>query len=173
MSDVRLVPAPISISFSQSKLEDEHFEREYQALSGVDDDPIGQWLKQAKSKGDTQETDKVLLQLLVEMHRKMDHLEKLIKNELPQRISLTNESMIKSIGFDVFELENEDFELGQTYYGRLSMPVYPQRDVAVFFEAVSSKQGKIRRIHERDQTEWNAYVTARERIMIREMKGLS
>ena len=48
MSDVRLIPAPISISFSQSTLDDEHYEREYQALSGVDDDPIGQWLKQVK-----------------------------------------------------------------------------------------------------------------------------
>lgn len=173
MNDLRLIPAPISISFSQSRLEDEYYEREYQALSGADDDPIGQWLKLAKSKGDTQETDKVLLQLMVEMHRKIDHLEKLIQNEVPQRLSLTSESMIESIGFDIFKLEEDMFETGQTYYGRLSMPVYPKRDVAVFFEALSSRQGKIKRIHERDQIEWNAYVTARERIMIREMKGLS
>ena len=173
MSDVRLIPAPISIVFSQSSLEDDHYEREYQALSGVDDDPIGQWLKLAKAKGDTQETDKVLLQLMIEMHRKIDHLEKLIKNETPERISLTHETMVKSIGFDIFELEDEALDVGQTYYGRLNMPVYPQREVAVFFEAVNSHQGKIRRIHDRDQIEWNAYVTARERIMIREMKGLS
>jgi len=173
MSDIRLIPAPISIVFSQSTLEDEHYEREYQALSGVDDDPIGQWLKQAKSKGDTQETDKVVLQLLVELHRKIDNLEKFIKNEIPERLSLSNENMVKSIGFEVFELEDNAFVEGETYYGRLSMPVYPQRDVAVFFEAISSKQGKISRIHERDKIEWNGYVTARERIMIREMKGLS
>lgn len=173
MSDVRLIPAPISIVFSQSSLEDNPFEREYQALSGVDDDPIGQWLKLARAKGDTQETDKVLLQLMIEMHRKIDHLEKLIKHETPQRVSLAEETMIKSIGFDIFELEDDVLAVGQLYYGRLNMPVYPQREVAIFFEAINSHQGQIRRIHDRDQIEWNAYVTARERIMIREMKGLS
>ena len=173
MSETRLIPAPLSITFSSATLDDTHFEREYQALSGVDDDPIGQWLKLAKAKGETQETDKVLLQLMIEMHRKIDHLESLIKDETPQRVSLTDETMVESIGFDTFKLEKDLFQAGDTYYGRLSLPVYPKRDVAIFFQALDSKQGKIQRIHERDQIEWNAYVTARERIMIREMKGLT
>jgi hypothetical protein len=170
---VRLVPAPISIVFSEATLDDERFVREYQSLSGADDDPIGQWLKLAKAKGDTQETDKVLLQLMIEMHRKIDQLEKIIKNEVPQRILLNHETMVEKIGFEVFELKEAMFVPGQIYYGRLNMPVYPQREVAVFFEALDGKQGKIVRIHERDQSEWNAYVTARERVMIREMKGRS
>ena len=169
----RLIPAPISIVFSEATLDDEAFGREYQSLSGADDDPIGQWLKLAKAKGDTQETDKVLLQLMIEMHRKIDHLENLIKDEAPQRVSLAHESMIEQIGFEVFELKEPLFETEKTYYGRLNIPVYPQREVAVFFEAINGRQGKIIRIHERDQTEWNAYVTARERVMIREIKGRS
>lgn len=170
---IRLVPAPISIQFSQEDQDREAFEREYHSLSGADDDPIGQWLKLAKAKGDTQETDKVLLQLMIEMHRKIDQLERLIKNEAPQRIALTTDTMVEQIGFEVFELKEPILEAGTTYYGRLNMPVYPQREVAVFFEGIDNKQGKIIRIHERDQIEWNAYVTARERVMIREMKGRS
>ena len=169
----RLVSAPLSIEFSEATLEDEHFEREYQHLSGVDDDPIGQWLKLAKAKGDTQETDKVLLQIMVEMHRKIDALEKLIKNEVTKRTSLNTQAAINSIGFDTFELDKNLFDEGKVYYARISMPVYPQRDVAIFVDAIAPNRGKIKRIHDRDQVEWNSYVTARERIMIREMKGLT
>ncbi len=170
---VRLIPAPISVTFSQENEDKEGFEREYHSLSGADDDPIGQWLKLAKAKGDTQETDKVLLQLMIEMHRKIDHLERLIKDEAPERLALKSDTMIAQIGFEMFELQEPMFIKGTIYYGRLNMPVYPQREVAVFFEALDEKQGKIIRIHERDQIEWNAYVTARERVMIREMKGRS
>jgi hypothetical protein len=169
----RLIPAPIALVFSELEDGDDRYEREYQLLSGADDDAIGQWLKMAKAKGDTQDTDKVLLQMMVEMHRKIDALELLIKNEKPKRISLSDETLVKRIGFELFEIETPSFEVGKAYYARLTMPVYPQRDVAVFIEAISSTQAEIKRIHDRDLVEWNAYVTARERIMIREMKGLS
>lgn len=169
----RLVPAPLSMVFSIATLDDERFSREYQSLSGVDDDPIGQWLKLAKAKGDTQETDKVLLQLMIEMHRKIDQLEGIIKNEKPKRISLSAQAEVARIGFEIFELDSDVFEAGTIYYARINMPVYPQREVAIFFEAVNGRRGTIKRIHDRDQSEWNAYVTARERIMIREMKGQS
>lgn len=169
----RLVTAPITLVFAEASTNEEGYEREYQLLSAADDDPIGQWLKLAKAKGETQDTDKVLLQIMVELHRKIDALEMLIKNKTPKRISLPEETLIERIGFDLFELKEPAFETGKVYYARLTMPVYPKRDVAVFIEATSSKQAKIKRIHERDQSEWNAYVTARERIMIREMKGRS
>ncbi len=170
---LRLVPAPISILFSEVAQTDELFEREYQLLSGADDDAIGQWLKLAKAKGDTQETDKVLLQLMVEMHRKIDKLEQLIKNEKPKRVDLDQDEHINAIGFEHFQLDRPMMQSGSRYYGRMEMPVYPQRDVAIFFEALSPTEAKIMRMHERDITEWNAYVTARERIMIRDLKGRS
>ena len=59
MSSPRLVSAPISLYFSVSTLDKEAYQREYQQLSESDEDPISQWLKLAKSKGDTRETDPV------------------------------------------------------------------------------------------------------------------
>jgi len=39
-----------------------------------------------------------------------------------------------------------------------------------FFKAVSPSLAQIVRMHERDEKEWAAYLTARERILIREAK---
>ena len=167
---IRLVPAPISLVFSLSHVDEENYKREYQQLSESDDDPISQWLKLAKARGDTADSDPVLLNLVVELHRKVDALEMFLKNEQPKRISLTNESKITSIGFEYFKLEENILEVGQEYYARIMMPVHPKRDVAVFFKAESSTLAKIIKMHDRDEKEWAAYLTARERVLIREAK---
>ncbi|PHR55488.1 MAG: hypothetical protein COA44_10560 [Arcobacter sp.] len=169
MSTPRLVKAPISLVYDVANAE--LHEREYHTLSEADDDAIGQWLKLAKAKGETSESDPVALKLLIELHRKIDNLERLIKNEKSPRIGLSSSAKIKSIGFGYFQLENEDLDKDERYYGRITMPTYPQREIGVFFKAVSTDLAKLEKIHDRDEKEWGAYVTARERVMIRELKG--
>ncbi len=166
----RLVQAPISIVFSQADINKEVFEREYHQLSESDDNAINQWLKLAKAKGDTADTDPVLLNLVVELHNKLDALEMFLKNEEPVRISLTVEAHIDSIGFEYFNLSDELLDIDAEYYGRIEMPVHPKRDVGVFFVAQSKTLAKITRIHDRDEKEWGSYMTARERVLIREAK---
>ena len=168
--DIRLIPAPIEIDFAPFDTDEEGYEREYHSLSESDDDPIGQWLKLAKARGETSETDTVLLNLIVELHRKVDNLEALLKNETPKRIALPNKAQIESIGFEHFKIKEPLFETGKRHYGRLAMPVHPKRDVAIYFEALSPQLAKIVRMHERDIKEWNSYVAARERVLIREMR---
>ncbi len=167
---VRLVKAPISIVFSEASLDDEDFQREFQQLNDNDENPINQWLKQAKARGDTSDTDPVLLNLVIELHRKIDALEQFLKNEEPNRISLIDEAEIESIGFEHFKLSSEVLEEGELYYGRVEMPVHPKRDVAIFFTAVDRSLAQITKIHEQDEKEWGAYLTARERILIREAR---
>lgn len=168
---VRLIAAPISILFEEESARSEEFEREYHTLSESDDDPIGQWLKIAKARGETSDSDSVVLNLLVELHRKMDNLERLIKNEKPKRLELSHEAMIESIGFHHFKLQSPLLKEGMRYYGRILMPVYPKRDVGIFFETETNDLAKIVKMHERDEKEWAQYFTARERVMIREMRG--
>lgn len=167
---VRLVPAPISIVFSPVTEDEESFLREYHKLSQTDDDPISQWLKLAKARGETTQSDPILLNLMVELHRKIDNLEKFIKNEIPVRIDLMLSADIESIGFNHFKLKGDLLSEGVEYYGRIEMPVYPKRDVGVYFRAVDSSLAEIIKMHERDEREWSTYLTARERILIREMK---
>ncbi|BBG66644.1 hypothetical protein NNO_1941 [Hydrogenimonas sp.] len=169
-TNVRLVTAPLEIDFDLGEKSPEEFEREFQRLSETDEDPIGQWLKIAKARGETRDTDPVLLNLIVELHRKVDQLTQIVKNEEPKRIPLAFHGHIESIGFEHFRLSQPLLEPKKRYYGRIAMPVFPKRDVAVWFDALDTNLAKIVRMHERDIKEWNSYVTARERIMIREMK---
>lgn len=169
MSLARLVKAPISLVYDIANAE--LHEREYHTLSEADDDAIGQWLKLAKAKGETSESDPIALKLLIELHRKIDNLENLIKNERPTRIGLSSSAKIQSIGFGYFELETQDLDIGSVYYARITMPTYPQREIGIFFKSETTSLAKIEKIHDRDEKEWGAYVTARERVMIRELKG--
>jgi hypothetical protein len=146
------------------------YEREYQKLSESDEDPISQWLKLAKARGDTRDTDPILLELVVELHRKIDALEMFLKDEKPTRISLISEAEIESIGFEHFKINDDMLEVGQIYYGRIAMPVHPKRDVAIYFKAQEPSLAKIIMMHDRDEKEWASYMTARERVLIRETK---
>lgn len=166
----RLVPAPISITFSEANVDSEAYEREYHQLSESDDNAIHQWLKLAKARGETAETDPVLLNLVIELHNKIDALEMFLKNEAPKRVSLSSEAHIDAIGFEHFSLAEDMLNEGVEYYGRIEMPVHPKRDVGVFFKAESPTLAYITRMHERDEKEWSAYLTARERVLIREAK---
>ena len=167
---VRLVKAHISLVFSEVDVDEENYLREYSQLSESDEDPISQWLKLAKGRGETSETDPVLLNLVVELHNKIDALERFLRNEEPNRVSLTHEAHIESIGFEHFKLEEEILEEGAEYYARIEMPVHPKRDVGVFFKALDKSLCEIVKIHERDEKEWGSYMTARERVLIREAK---
>ena len=166
----RLIQAPISLVFSQADVKYELYEREYHQLSESDDNAINQWLKLAKARGETSDTDPVLLNLVVELHNKIDALEMFLKNEVPERVSLTAAAQIDSIGFEYFHLADELLDVGTEYYGRIEMPVHPKRDIGVFFVAQSKSLAKISRIHDRDEKEWGSYMTARERVLIREAK---
>jgi len=170
IENIRLIPAPIEIFFSEASNDPEGFEREYHSLSESDDDPIGQWLKLAKARGETQDTDPVLLNLVVELHRKLDNLEAFLKNQEPKRLSLMYHTQIESIGYEHFKIKEKLFIPQTLYYGRIAMPVHPKRDVAIFFETLNEDIAFIKRMHDRDIKEWNSYVAARERVLIREMR---
>jgi hypothetical protein len=169
--ELRFIPAPISIAFSAVKDDFKLFKREFDSFGESDDDPIGQWLKLAKARGETKESDQVVLNLLIELHRKIDLVIAKLENEEKKLIMLDFNTQIAGINYDYFKIQDIDFEAGKEYYGRISMPTFPKRDVAVFFVAEDKKIAKITLLHDRDIKEWNSYVASRERAMIREMKG--
>lgn len=171
MDDLRVVKALLDIEFSA--ISDENlskFESEFFVMSGLDEDPLNEWLKRVKSRGETRESDQILLTLLVELHKKVDELSSLIKNEKTQRLELDFKSQISAIGFGCFRIDGE-FELNQNYYARVFMPVFPRREIAIFFKITAPNLAQIYKIHENDEKDWNAYIMARERILIREMKN--
>lgn len=172
MNNVRVVDASLEITFDLLEVNPEGFEKEFNSISEHDDDAIGQWLRSAKAKGDTSESDPAVLHLIVELYRKMDRLESLILGNPPKRLPLGMSGAIEKIGLEHFELSQPLLETSKLYYGRVELPVLPRRETPLYFEALSPTLAKITRIHVKDANEWAVYMTARERSMIRHMKGL-
>lgn len=171
MSEVRLIEAPLEIAFDLDSLNPGEFGREYIQLSEVENDAIAQWLRNAKGKGEMSEGDGVVVQLLVELYRKIDRLEQALLHTAPKRVPLSCNGKIGRIGYEHFELIEPQLISGEYYYGRLEMPVHPMREVGFYFEAQSPTLAKMVRMHQKDLNEWGIYMMARERAIIRHLKG--
>jgi hypothetical protein len=171
MEKPRLIQSSIHLSFSKSlELNSDIFRDEYRKMAEVDDDPVGTWLKMATARGDTRDSDKVLLTLITELHRKLNDISDKLDKRDKSRVKLEENADIDSIGFGYFRLEKPCLKIGTKYYGRIDMPTFPQREVPLYFEAQDERLAKILIMHDRDVKDWDAYVASRERVMIREAK---
>jgi iron uptake system EfeUOB component EfeO/EfeM len=171
MSDIRFVNTTLKIAFDLVEKNPELFQKEFDRLAHSDEDPVGQWLKLAKARGETSESDQVLLTLLVELHRKVDELSAYIKDEKPEFIKLSTKAEIDAIGFEHFRLSENLLQSDKEYYGRISMPTFPKREMPLFFKALDTNIAQITLLHDQDEKDWNAYMVARERVMIRQRKA--
>ena len=166
---IRLIPAPLFIEFEEDKPE---FKDEYARLGAEIDDPVGQYLKMAKARGETKDSDKVVMELVVALHRKVDEVLSLIKKETKELINLKHTAKITDIGFEYFKLKENILIPNQKYYARIDIPFFPKRDVPIYFIAIDSQIAEILVMHDRDLKDYNAFVAARERTIIREQKGI-
>jgi hypothetical protein len=171
MSAVHLVEAVLEVEFDTLEANSIAFEREYEVLGEGDDDAIGQWLRVAKAKGETSESDPVVLHLIVELYRKLDRLEQIVTNSIPSHYPLRYSGAVSHIGFEHFQISEPLLNEGTRYYGRIVLPLQNRRVVPMYFEAVSKTLAKITQIHSSDEREWDSYMMSRERKKIRKMKG--
>jgi hypothetical protein len=167
--NIRLVSAPLSIEFEEDR---KIFKEEYDKLGAEIDDPIGQYIKLAKARGETSDTDKVLMELIVALHRKVDELTALIKDEKKELIPLKYKEKISDIGYEHIKFQNPVLKQNQKYYGRLEISFFPEREVPIYFIAIDKYIAEIILMHDRDVKDYNAFVAARERALIREQRGL-
>ncbi len=165
---MRFVNAFVKIEFDFYKKE---YQKEFDKLGSESTDPIGQYIKLAKARGDTRDIDPVLLELLIALHRKIDDLSAYIKNEKQELLKLKFKSETLGVGFEYFKIKDNILKCNEKYYGRFMLPVFPQRLVPVIFEGESENIAKIVQMHEKDEKDYNAFIMARERAIIREMRG--
>lgn len=171
MENIRLVPASLHLCFEEGTIENDVFMKEYYSLLTINDNPLSVWLKSAKIRKESEQTDQVLLTLLIDLHNKIDTLTHKLTSTAPLHVPLAFTGVIDAIGHEHIALDKECLEEGKRYYGRVDMPTFPRRHMALFFEALSPKIGKIILMHEDDENDWSAYIAACERVMIRQMKG--
>lgn len=171
MEKIRLVDASLNTFFTEGTPQNEGLMKEFRSLLMVHDDPLSTWLKSEKTRKETEDTDKVLLTLIAELHRKVDALSLQLRDNGPVHLPLPFSEVIDGVGHGYFKFSQACLEEGKEYYARIDMPTFPRRLVPLFFEALSLDMAKIVLMHEDDKKDWSAYMVACERVMIRQMKG--
>jgi len=172
MSDIRLVQATIDLSYEEVLDNNEKFEHEFNLIGVAEENSITQGIKHAKVRGELDETNALMLNIMAELYRKMEKIEQILSKGKLNRLELSSQGLIESIGLEHFKLSSESLEVGKHYYGRMEIATFPKREIALYFEAVEPSLAKIETIHVRDKEAWGYYMTACERVMIRQMKGL-
>ena len=146
------------------------FKDEFDLLSENNDDPIGVWLKNTRARGKIDESLQPIIHLLVELHRKIDAIAAVINDEKKAFLPLESATKLESIGHSLLIFPPDSLTPCQKYYGRLDIAIFPPRKVPLFFEALDAKTAKITLMHERDEIDFDAYIAARERSILKESK---
>lgn len=172
MEQIRLIPSSLQIDFEHITNNSSKYDSEFERLSEIERDPIGQWYKRQKAKGDIDKQSESLVTLLVELHRKVDELSKVITGENTKPIELENSAMIDGIGYEYFNIADISLKEG-FYYGRIYLPVFPERTMSVFFSINENGAiAKITKMHQQDHTDWDSFVIAKERQHIQDARDI-
>lgn len=166
--ETRIVKVALNIEFER---ENPAHKQEFDSLSQDNSDPISMWLKNARARGKIIDENEPIIELLIQLHRKMDALESAIKCEPKRLLALESSAKLSAIGHDLIIFEQEILEIDAKYYGRMNLAVFPKREIPLFFRALDSKKAEIYLMHNRDTSDFDAYITARERSIIRENKN--
>lgn len=168
---MRIVEAPLYIEFDKIEGREEEFNLEFDKLSENSDDPISAWLKNARARGRIIDENEPIVQLLIELHRKIDTLNMQLNDIKKEYLPLSFNATLHSIGHDVLNFRDEVLEPSAKYYARLDIAVFPTRKVPMYFEAQNSKTARIYHLHTRDEVDFDSYIAARERSLIRESRA--
>lgn len=171
---MRIINAPLQIAYNALDSANESlFKAEFDRLSENNDDPISAWIRTTRARGKVIDENEPILQLLIELHRKIDSLSAQINNESKDYLTLESTAVLESIGHNVLIFSEDLLEVGVKYYARLDIAVFPVRKIPLFFNALDSKTAEIYLMHGRDEVDFDSYITARERSIIRERKKQS
>lgn len=168
---MRIISAPLKIDFGKVGVDESLFKAEFDRLSENNDDPISAWIRNIRSRGRVVDESEPILQLLIELHRKIDSLSAQINNESKDYLTLESTAVLQSIGHNVLIFGEDLLEVGAKYYARLDIAVFPVRKIPLFFNALDSKNAEICLMHGRDEVDFDSYIAARERSIIRENKA--
>ena len=172
--ETRIVPCELEVAFSEVSVDNEEILRkEYIALSQHRYGSIAQWLNKNKSKNRTEDTDEVLLELLIELYQKVENIEQMLLHKEARYIPLEYEGLANFVWHNVMCMPLDAFNEGQRYYLRIFLPIFPQRYVGIFARSVATRIVVFEQIHHNDLSDFDSFVAQMERLMILDSKSLS
>lgn len=138
--------------------------QEYIRLNQIEESGVEKWLK--LSKGRDYDGDEVVLELLVEVYKKLERLEQKLSIQQSPLLPLPIRVQTHSIGHGVLCFE-EGLEVGKTYYARFDLPVFPSKIIPLFFTMLTPHIAKIVKIGTTHNKNYDSYVVECERMEIR------
>lgn len=171
MDNIRFIP--VSLTFSYEEVRDinkRKFQEEYNQLGEYTNESIEEWVKKLQAKGQFQDSDPIILKLLIELHKKVDRLESILKQESKELIPLQYNSKIYGIHFEYIKTQNYSFLPQNIYYARISMPTFPTTELPLYLKGITDSIAKIHIINQKNSQKWASFVMAKEREYIRGLK---
>lgn len=167
----RIVPCEIEVAFAKAEENLEAYRKEFIALSQHRYGSITQWLNKNKSKNRLEDTDEVLLELLVELYQKVENIEQILLNKSFAYVSLSGEGIANFVGHSVLCMPENVFEKGQEYYLRIFLNAFPKRYVGIFAKAIDERIVVFTQIYQGDVVDFDSFVVQMERLMILDSKS--
>ena len=148
------------------------FQDEFSALANLSETPMMKWIHSKGAKGKLDSGGEILFEILVEIYKKIENLERLIKKEEHTLPLLANTARLAFIGHNVLCLkEGEKFANMGDIYVRMFLPIFPERDIGIFAKVIHSQIAHIQKLHLRDSRGFDTFVVECERAMILDTKS--
>lgn len=167
---MRFVRITASLSYERVGDREDEFLREFESFSSTDSNPVDTnvtRLRARECKGSG--PDELTLLLLSELHKKIDELTAIVKGR--QRV-LTELSAKTNVDFGWYDaLSVEGAQVGETYYGRVELPLLRTREIPFFFEVDEEGRAIIKKMWPSDKNDYDAYLASKEREEIAIKKG--
>lgn len=150
-----------NICFEEVDSRHQEFEREFESFSATDSNPIDDFIQKLKAKDGKNAPDAITITLLAELHRKIDSLTKIVKNETKELLKLKNEQVLDFAWFDTIKLNG--LKSGSVYYARIYLPLFRSRPIPFFCEAIDEESVKITTIWPDDKADFDSYLASKDR----------
>ena len=106
------------------------------------------------------------------MYKKIENLERAIKNEERALPPLANTAKLAFVGHSVLCLKDEQkFDNLGDIYVRMFLPIFPERDIGIFAKVIHPQIAHIQKLHLRDTRGFDSFVVECERAMILDAKS--
>lgn len=152
------------------------YEEEFFSLAAFSETPMLKWIKTMHSKSALSEENMIIVEILTEMYKKLDKLERILTHQDQNLLPLSHEARLGFVGHDALCLdERQSFGeiVGQgMIYARVFVPLFPERIVGIFAKVLHPQIAKIEHIHIKNRTYFDTFVADCERSMILDTKSL-
>ncbi|ANV97309.1 hypothetical protein BBW65_00020 [Helicobacter enhydrae] len=139
--ETRIVESALKVDVRQvEKIGGETYE-EYIQLNRVQESGIERWLKHAK--GRDYDGDELMLDLLVEMFKKIEKLEKMLAQTQDNLLTLHQQITTSHIGHGVLCFQESVLKKGGIYYGRLFLPFFQKKLCPAIYKPIVHKLQKL------------------------------